>query len=204
MTDRLALSAPWPTTITTDLPLSWLAEIEVDARRVLWTSDHETGRAWRGPAFNVAEARLLCAAAELGVLGALSFRALLAGLRGMARPLTWSALAGASEALPEDAGRLCLGVVLDRLGATLVRLDVVERAAADDERRRNCEAARVVAVTLQEAEGPDAPLRWSCDCGTHARSTGQERPGPTRTGAGSRGAGEGVRRARGRSAGGGR
>lgn len=136
-TDPLALAGPWRA-LSSELPLPWLLELDVDGVAVLVTNDDQAGYAWAGPALHADEFTLVCAAAELDRMTASGFRVLLADMtRGTAeRPLTWERVAWGGRdpngrVMPEHADRgLSLGWALRRLGAGLVRLETVERVSA--------------------------------------------------------------------------
>ena len=140
--DALALAAPWSTTVV-DLPIPWAMELDVGGRRVLWTNHRATGRAWRGPALNVPEAQLVCAACELERMNATAWRGLLGGLSKVPRPLTWQpkrdkrghalweGFDPGSDIDPHTAGRWSLEAVMRRLESKMVSLRVVEMSSVD-------------------------------------------------------------------------
>lgn len=132
--DALALAGPWRA-LSSALPLPWLLELDVGGVALLVTNDDALGYAWRGPALHADEWTLVCAAAELDRMAASGFRELLGAMeRGtVERPLTWERVAWEGgdpngRVTPEQADRgLSLGWALGRLGAVIVRLEVLER-----------------------------------------------------------------------------
>lgn len=128
-----ALAVPWRTLIDCAVFVPWSMELTTSSgARCIWTSsEHEFARAKRErvACFSRDEARLICAAAELDRLWASGFERLVQVSPLATRALAWSDVSGgAAGVMPEHADRgLSLGWALGRLGAEMVRLDVVER-----------------------------------------------------------------------------
>jgi hypothetical protein len=106
----------------------WLLELELEDRSTcLWTSHRETGRSYRGVAFVDVAAAHLCAAAELGRLDAAGLVGLCERRRTDRSPLTWADASGGAPGLDHwSTGAMPLREVLRRLGASIVRLEVLE------------------------------------------------------------------------------
>jgi hypothetical protein len=105
----------------------WLIELELANRSsCLWTSHAASGRAYRGAAFGDRAAAMLCAGAELGLLDARAFASLCEWRAETGEALSWARIGKGDE---WAAGKLPLREVLRRLGASIVRLEVIEESA---------------------------------------------------------------------------